>query len=179
MRKKIFRYVAYFAFIFFSLFVHLFFKSFFPPPVNYINFLLLTMVFLSVFYRNSPLYQLLLIPIFFLEPFSSYAYGVHAGAIILSCLFVKWCVRTFFTNNSFFTIITTSMLAVLCFRLFLFIEVSIENFLLLENLSFSNDILAQLLYEILANTLFITLAYGSYLALAKVVKPYKKVNQTL
>jgi hypothetical protein len=35
------------------------------------------------------------------------------------------------------------------------------------------------LYEILANTLFITLAYGSYLALAKVVKPYKKVNQTL
>ena len=138
--------------------IHLIFINLLPSPFNNINLIFLYLLWQIIHYNKLPVWQSLVLA-GLLELFSSTPFGINLIIYPASFTLLFWISKNILVNRSFYTIIITTALGVVLFRLIFIIALLILNVFIASLFTLNQEILIYIGWEIVLNCAFSVIIY--------------------
>ena len=116
MIRQLFWFIGAIVALLLIFFLHIAVANFFLFPINYINVIFLSLVWLITYRGAAFSLWLALILSFLLEIFSAAHFGLNMIAMTISLYFVAYFLTNIFINHSWFIVFLSGFLGVLCYR---------------------------------------------------------------
>lgn len=157
--KLVWAILSKFLIILSILVLHFLIINFLPYPINHINIIFLSLLWLIILYPKQNILWIALAVLYISELFTSMAFGISSIAMLISLSAVSWFLFNIFTDRSFPVIILSSVIGLILYRFLFFLFLIFYNLYAHQNLLPGKEILADVLWEIFLSSLILSVIY--------------------